>query len=799
MTELERESTTTANNLPASIVRTGGSTPVMEMREAPSLLDYWRVFKNHKCKILACCVTAIMAALIYVLSVTPVYTAWAMLLIEPKGQRVLKFQEMLSEPMQPGEDEYYQSQFEMLKSRSLAAEVIKNQQLEKHPVFIGADREQSFMQRLTATMRGWWSAAIAMIVASPVGTGNNLPNAYGVASEHIDAYKEMLEIKPVKLSRLVMIGFNTPDPVLSAHIANAHARAYVQQGIRLRGQANQDARTFLESKLAELKQRVEKSEHALNVFRRGKGIISLSEKENTVVERLADLNRRLTEAEVERIGLESQAQLIKRRDYDSLPGVISNPLIQNLKGQLVNFEGQYANLAAQYKSGYPPVAKLKAQIDETKKLLDQQINGVVEGINSAYLAAAAKERMLTTEMKKQKAETLALKDAGVHYAILEREADTNRKLYDAVLERMREIGVTGEIPNANSSILDIAEVPRLPTFPRKKLAVMLAALIGLMGGLALALLFEHFDNTLRTPDEVERYLGLPNLVVVPDYFRLRKIKRITSPGTDRRNGNLYLPGKKLARSNSLPAERLPPNVVPEAYRKLRTSVLLSRPDSPPKTILFTSGTNNEGKTVTTANSAIMFAQMGYEVLVIDADLYRPSCHRALRTTNSVGLTDFLAGQAPLERVISATRVPKLHLLSRGSAAPNPTELLGSQKMRESLDSLKQRFDFLLIDSPPVTPVSDAVLLSRMVDGVIFVVRGQKTRKHLVKSAVMQLKNSQARILGVALNGVDIGRDEYSDLYHPSYAPDVYYGRNGRAKEISGLPTRQDNYGTSSRI
>jgi capsular exopolysaccharide synthesis family protein len=187
----------------------------------------------------------------------------------------------------------------------------------------------------------------------------------------------------------------------------------------------------------------------------------------------------------------------------------------------------------------------------------------------------------------------------------------------------------------------------------------------------------------------------------------------------------------------------------------------------------------------------MFAEMGYEVLVIDADLYRPSCHRALRAPNTVGLTDFLAGQVPLERVIVPTKIPKLHLLSRGSAAPNPTELVGSRKMRETLETLRERFDFLLIDSPPVAPVSDAVLLSRLADGVILVVRGQQTRKHLVKSAVAQLRNSQAKILGVVLNGVDIRRQEYSGLYHPSYAPDVYYGGYGRTDGAKVLSARQD--------
>lgn len=791
MNDVKRESTAPADKLPAQLVHAGGSAPVMEIQEAPDLLDYWRLIKKHKGKIFLCCVTAVSGALIYLFSVTPTYTAGALVLIEPKGQRVVKFAEMLSEQVRPDENEYYESQFEMLKSRSLAAEVIKDQQLQSHLIFVGANEQPS--PRLMATIHGWWRSAIGVIAAPPVGPGR-MPSPYGVAAEHIDAYQGMLDIKPVKRSRLVMIGFNAADPVLAARLANAHAEAYVRQGIKLRGQANQDARKFLEAKLAELKERVGKSEDALNVFRRGKGIISLDEKENIVVERLADLNRRLTEAEVERIGLEAHAQLIKLRDYDSLPAVITHPLIQNLKGQLVNLAGQYANLATQFKSGYPPVAKLKAQIDETKNRLDQQIGGIVEGIHSAYLAAQAKEKTLASEMKKQKTIALELKDAGADYAILAREADTDRKLYDTVLERIREIAVTAEIPSANSSILDKAEIPRRPTQPRKKLGLILAAFAGLMAGLGLAFISEYLDNTLRTPEEVERYLGLPNLVVVPDYFRLFKVQRRSSHAGQRvtnDNRELYLPGKKSKVINLPLTAALPRNVVPEAYRKLRTSVLLSRPDAPPKTILFTSGTNDEGKTVTTANSAIMFAQMGYEVLVVDADLYRPSCHRALRTRSVLGLTDFLAGQAPLERVIVPTGVPKLSLLSRGSVAPNPTELVGSHKMHESLEMLKKRFDFLLIDSPPVTPVSDAVLLARMVDGVIFVVRGQKTPKHLIKAAVTRLKNSQAKILGVVLNGVDIGREEYSDLYHPSYAPDVYYGGDGRGEEMSILPKRQD--------
>jgi len=340
-----------------------------------------------------------------------------------------------------------------------------------------------------------------------------------------------------------------------------------------------------------------------------------------------------------------------------------------------------------------------------------------------------------------------------------------------VLERFKQINIMAGIPPANVSILDRAEVPRQPSKPNKRLNLMLGALLGLMGGLGLALLLEHLDNTLRTPEEVERYLRLPNLVVVPDFLSLPKTRknrqlRISRPESSL-HSKLCVPSKKPVASG------LPLSMLTEAYRKLRTSIFLSRPAQPPKTILFTSGTNGEGKTMTVANTAIMLAQMELQILVIDADLRRPSCHKALRVRGGRGLTDFLAGQEELNNVIKPTTISNLFVLNCGSTPPNPTELVGSKRMSETLAALKDRYDFILIDSPPVIPVSDAVILSTMVDGVVLVVRGDETKKHIVKAAVSQLGNGHGKILGVVLNRVDIRRAEYRD-YYKYYNPDYYY-------------------------
>ena len=340
-----------------------------------------------------------------------------------------------------------------------------------------------------------------------------------------------------------------------------------------------------------------------------------------------------------------------------------------------------------------------------------------------------------------------------------------------MLERLKEISIAGGIPAANVSILDRAEIPRQPSKPNKKLNLMLGALVGLMGGLGLAFILEHLNNTLGTPEEVERYLGLPNLAVVPDCFSLPKGR--AGWRSLLQEQQLCLPG----RSPSAGDRRFA--IITEAYRKLRTAIFLSQPERPPKTILFTSATADEGKTMTVANTAIMFAQLGNKVLLIDGDLHRPSCHKALKIPGLTGLADYLAGQEDLESAIKPTASPNLSVLNCGSVPPSPTELVGSRKMRETLAILKDRYDFLLIDSPPVMPVSDAVVLSSLAEGIIFVVEGQKTPKHLVRKAIEQIGTNQAKILGIVLNRVDIRGPAYRE-YNQYYNPESYYP--------SGTPT-----------
>jgi polysaccharide biosynthesis transport protein len=732
--------------------------------EGISLRDYWQVISKYQWLITIFFFGTVLIAALVSLLITPIYTAETMLSIERTAPQVLNIQGVLAEPLGPDEYDFYKTQFEILKSRTVADTVIREQGLETNSVFTGEGREKALAARIWAEAKRWLSKqqwAEHFFLQSSESDGEN---PLGVKRALSDRYLEMLEIKPIQRTRLVKIAFNTPAPELSARLANAHAQAYIQHGFWLRTQTHEEGQRFLEKKLVELKGRIEQSEAALNHYRRDREIISPHEPQNIVVERLSDLNKRLTEAEAESISLEAQVHLIRKRAYDMLPAVISSPLIGTLKGEVARLEGEYANLSKEFKPGYPRLDQLQAQMEESRRRLRQEIQRVVGGIESSYLAAKAREQALENKMAEQKAATLDLKDASVEYAILAREVDTNRQLYDSVLQRIKEMGVTAELRASNVSLIETAVPPRNPSKPSKGRTFLISGLIGLIGGVGLAFFFEHLDNTLKTPKEVERYLRLPNLGVVPDLAIVSRrrdtpLSRYTPPQLPNSLASGEGPALILSRHRF--------SVVMEAYRMVRAAILFSLAGAPPKTVLFTSGLHGEGKTISVLNTAHVFAQMGVQVLVIDADLRRPSCHKGLGMAGGPGLTEVLTGQLGPEEVIRPAKFNQLSLLSAGSLPPNPAELVGSKMMQETIASLREGYDFIFVDSPPVMQVSDALLLSTMLEGVVLVVNSQQTPKEIVREAHARLNYARAKILGVLLNRVDLRSLDYV-YYHTPY-------------------------------
>ncbi|HZA53935.1 MAG TPA: polysaccharide biosynthesis tyrosine autokinase [Candidatus Udaeobacter sp.] len=762
------------------------------------LRDYWLIAKRHRWLILSCALVSFIGAALYTFTRTPLYTAEATLLIERKAPQFLKVQDARPESIDYADTEFYKTQYEILKSRALAERVIRDQSLENDPLFVGEKTEQTskwkIIPNLWSSVSGW----VAGLTAKPTSTA---PDPGAISTGLINTYLSMLEIRPVGGTSLVQIKFTTPDPARSARFANAHAAAYVRYGIDLRSQTNEQASDFLQQKLVELKERVRQSEAALNGYRKEKNIISVDEKSNPTLDRLADLNKSLTAAEAERIAAEAQVSTIRGRNRDELPAVLGSTLVNSLKGELNRLESEWAALSKEFKPGYPALDSLKARMEENRRRLNIEVQNQVNAIEAPYRAAKAKESELRARMEEQKRLTLNLKDSAVQYAILARDVDTNRQLYDGVLQRLKEIGVAAEVRTSNAYIMGSAEPPLWASYPKKQKSLMLGLFMGLAGGIGLAFFLDRLDSTLKSSEEAERYTRLPSLAVVPDFAllngthnggRANYVSRLVSSAKAELPGWVRGPSKNTERQ--LVLDHHPLSVVTEAYRGLRSSLLLSQAGAAPQTVLITSALRGEGKTTTLINTAIMFAQMDTKVLIIDADLRRPRCRAYLKMDNTVGLTELLAGQIEVQRAIKPTPIDNLSLMSSGTLPPNPAELLGSKKMQEILQQLREQYEFIFIDSSPVMAVSDALLLSTKIDGALLVING-KTPKQLVKKASARLIAVRTKMLGILLNGIDIRNGEFGYYYrhYYDYYPQDPETRNGSTRRRNGkvLSERSD--------
>ncbi len=772
--------------------------------EEPRFVEYWRLVRTGWKWVAGGALAASLVALAYVLIATPLYTAESKIMIERRAQNALNIQELLADGMTGDESNYYRTQEQILRSRTLAIDVINELGLDRNPTFNEPEGERGLLS-------GWIASARTLLS----GRAKARTDPSGLDPQVIRRYQEDLSVSPVSRTKLAIVRFTTPDPDLSAEIANAHVSAYISQGLRLRSEANDEARVFLHEKLTEVKEKLQVSEAALNAYRRDKGIISLDDKENIVVDRLADLNDLLTEAEAQRINLEADVKLIESRAYDSLPAVSNNTLVQALKSQLAEREGEYVELAAQFKHAYPPVQQAKAEVDALRKRLDDEVGQVVGSIESEYLAAVDHEDKLRDAMEEQKARALSMKDAAVEYAILQREAETNEQLYDDILQRMKEIGVVAAVQTSNVSIIDRATPPEKPSFPRKLRTLFAAMLIGSGLGVGLIIGRDLLDQSVKNSDEVERHLHLPSLGIVPDFaalpsgraaygyghgsrskskalpvhqadrieydelpaadaFRSARQRRPSDPtAIEVAAGQMKLVGAVPSSDASLVLSQGNDSVVTEAYRTLRTAILFSTPEQAPQTMMFTSALESEGKTTTSLNTAIVFARLGSRVLIIDADMRRASCHRRFGVGNDYGLSEVLTGQKDPQDAIKKIAVEGVYMLTAGSLPPNPTELLGSKAMQDLLAECAQAFDYVIVDSPPVMAVNDAVVFAHMVDGVVMVVRAHHTPRKILQRAESRLLQARAHMLGVLLNKVDARTDHYATYYGGKYYSSYY--------------------------
>jgi capsular exopolysaccharide synthesis family protein len=538
------------------------------------------------------------------------------------------------------------------------------------------------------------------------------------------------------------------------------AASYIQQNLEARFVSTEQAKEWLTKQLEDLKAKVERADEDLQAFGSQHDIISLEEKENVTMQRLTELNEALTKAEAERMGKEALFKQTKARNFDSLPTILENKLVMDLKQTYIQLEAQYMKLSETFKPEYPEMVRIKSQMETVQNRLNGEINKIINGMNNDYESGLRRETLLRQAFEQQKVKAIEMKDKAIQYNILKREADTNRELYKGLLLRMKEAGVSAGITASNIQIVDQAELPTSPYKPNKRLNLLLAAVVGLFLGVGLAFFFEYLDNTVKTPEDVEQLIRLPSFGMVPEISNGRR--------------------RRLEKGTSCPVELIthghPKSMLSEAYRGIRTSILLSFSEKPPKKIAITSPNPSEGKTTTVINTAIALSQTGAQVLIIDADLRKPRLHKIFNHENGQGLSSFLSGHGDLESVVKKSEVPNLFYIPSGPIPPNPSELLGSNLFKNMLESLEARFDHILLDSPPVLGFADAVILSTSVNGVILTVLGGKTPRETLQRAKEVLQQVNTKIIGVVINRVDIRRSDYGYYYYRYHS---YYGKGGK--------------------
>ena len=566
---------------------------------------------------------------------------------------------------------------------------------------------------------------------------------------------------PVGNSRLVDLTYRSANPKLAAQVLNTHADAYITQSLEYRFLTSQEATQWLGGQLEEQRRTVEESEAALYRYRQEHDAISLEDREDIVVQRLTELNAAFTGARTESIAKESAYRQLDALvgDADAItahPAVMSNLVIQHARAEVADLHRQRAELSESLGPRHPDMVTVQSAISLAESRLQVEIDRVVDSVQNEFLAAEAQAQSLARELNAQKNAALAMNEMGIGYGVLVREAESNRQIYESLLQRAKETGVSAKLRSSNIRVIDYAEVPTSPVSPKKGRMLLMALLAGVMGGGVLAFFFEYLDNRIKTPEELSTHLGLSSLGLIPTVA-----------------SKALIAGESLLINNGVPGR------FSEAFRTVRTNLLFSRADSK-RSFVITSTGPAEGKSVVAANLGIGLAQVHQRVLLIDADMRRPALHTAFNLDQEPGLSNLLVGEATVQQTIRKTSVPGLWLLPAGKNPPNPADLLCSERFTAFLNSLPEQFDWVLIDSPPVMAVTDAAIVAHAGAGIIFVVGADMTNRHAATQAVAQLETAKGSFVGGILNRVDLQKNGYyySRYYRSQYQQ--YYTQDTEA-------------------
>ena len=717
----------------SSLDLAGPTIPINHVPIAPQeafWATYWLVLRKRKWSIVCMAAIVVIIATIVSLRMRPVYQAAGRIAINRSStDALLGFKDPSENYEGPAMD--INTQVKILQSNTIALMTAKALHLDGSTVGNGP-------------------------APGPASSSADPARKTSVAEE----FRHNLTVSPVPDTRLIEVAYSSHDPQFAARAVNTLLSIYVEQNIKTKFDSTTEASDWLSTQLNELRLKVETSQEKILQYQRENGFLVVDDKQNIVTSKLDDLNRELSAAEAERIHKQSRYEFSLSANTGAQTGADPNNLLEKLLAQEAELKLQYAKLSTEYGPNYFSVQELDSQIKQTEASIQAERNRQLTHGESEYKAALEHEKMLRAAFETQKLEANRLNEKAVGYNILKRDYETNRQLYEELLKKMKEASVTAALKSSNLQIVDSAWVPTHPISPNIPRNIGLGLLLGIIGGVGLAFVLEGFDNTVSTPEQIELISALPSLGMIPlNRYRHSKNGR----------GKLTIAGQP-SDSDLVTIER-PQSEVAESFRALRTSVLLSCAGAPPKVILITSPLPREGKTTTCLNFAIVLAQKGGRILLIDADLRLAGIHHALGLPRSPGLSGVLAGSDTLENaIVPSLQLPNLFVLPAGPRPPDPAELLSSTRMKDLLETCRQQFDHVVIDTPPVLSVTDPVALSVEADVVVLMVRSGQSTKNSIRRAQDLLAQVNARVLGIAVNAVDL------------QSPDLYYYYGGYASK-----------------
>lgn len=718
--------------------------------EEINLLEYWYVIKRRAKAIFGLTFVTTLIGLLTAFTITPQYTSTIKILVEPNAPKVVSL-----DPLQGVSNimYFYQTQYDIIASRSVISAVIDKLKLEQHPVFLKAIPALNEEEAETSSLRSLITDSEAM--------NHDKEQKLLLRDKVIQYVSNNLTVKGAKNSQIINVSYESPDPALSAKIANAISDAYIEKGFEAKLALNKNASQWLNKRLSSLRQKLEKSEDTLRRYQQKESMVNTKSSASITSSKIGGITEALIKAQAQRAEIEIRYQQVEQvkksgKSLESLPVVLENKFIQSLKQEQVKLSRLFSELSERYGDKHPKMISIKADLKVADQRLNHEVNKVIDGVYRSYENAVANVEKLKALSQQTQTESRTYQAKEFELAKLERDVAANRQLYDVFMTRFKETSSTGDNEVTNVTIVDYARPALFPSKPKKKLIVAAALFAGLFLGVLLAFLLEYLENTFRTPEDVEHKLGLPLLGLLP----------------------------MLAKNEENSPERhvfteIESPIFGEALNNIRTSVMFANIDDPVKTIMVTSAVANEGKTTLSSNLSLTFSHTG-KTLLIDGDLRKQNFSKEVMTQSRIkGLAELALGESRLEEcIVKDEYVNNLYYMSSGLTTPKPLELLSSKKFAEMMSMLRGSFDHIIIDSAPLLPVSDSLIIGNLVDEVIMVVKADSTTHKMAQEAVKRLATAHVKPLGVVLQQADLEKIESYGGY--SYGYGYGYGSEPNA-------------------